>query len=175
MTDNLVLPVATTLRDCLCAALNSLPSPPAQCCLRWGDSVSALMATMADECCEGLAFVRIASVFPTGADFPNPLTDAVVTACGPYAWGATFEFGTFRCAASVSGDLDTLASCADWEALTALMAQDMMAMRLALCCFQDTLDPQTLAIGSANPLPVEGICTGVSQMVTVMLNGCPEC
>jgi hypothetical protein len=70
VTDQTVLPVAQQLLACLCEALSTNPNPPAQCCLRVGDVVYADFNQYQDQCCDGLAYVRVVRIYPT-SEFPS--------------------------------------------------------------------------------------------------------
>lgn len=175
--DNLILPMAERLLACLCIALEANHTPenrPAHCCLRVGEAVSADASLYEDLCCEGLAWVRIDGVFASNDEFPNPDTQSVVTGCGVYAWGVTLEMGVMRCAPT--GDISTIPTCDEWTALAVNVANDTRAMRDAMCCLIEQLDPSSVAIGSWAPLPTTGGCSGGAWQITVqVMNDCEDC
>lgn len=178
MAETLVQPVMDALLTCFCAQLAANPNPPAQCCLRWGNSADALFGTLEDECCQGLAYVRLASVYPTGNAFPSPETDSPVNGCGVQAWAVQLEMGVFRCASV--GTVETVPTCAEWTSLSTQMVLDVQAMRLAICCLQDLLDFDTgsMAVGAATPGPTDGACASISQSIQILLpqgSNCLEC
>jgi hypothetical protein len=168
--DTMFLPVAQRLLTCLCAQLSSRPNAPQICCLRGGDAVVQDAGILLDECCAGQAYVRIVGIAPTGRDiapFPSPSTDFPITGCGVPAWNLVLELGVFRCAPSGSGKLPP--TCAAWT------EADMVAMRDAICCFTEPLDPMSLAYGEWTPRGPDGGCLGSTWQVTVEVANCEGC
>jgi hypothetical protein len=183
MADLIALPVAQLLLDCLCVALadeHAEGDAPQFCCLRAGDNVAHDAGTELDLCCAGLAYVRIAGIFPTGATgapFPSPETDTALTGCGPLAWGVSLQAGIMRC--SPQGDERFPPTCDEWNEAARISAVDMKALRMAICCFLDspTLDPGDVAIGTIVPNGPAGGCMEVSVGISVMriANECNDC
>ena len=176
--DPVAEPYALSLLECLRTEIAQTIDPPAQVCMRAGDQVSFLIGRDEDECCRGLAWVRIVTVYPSGEQFPQP--DELASNCGPLAWGVTLEMGSARCAPT--GDANHIPSCDEWSDLAAKLAADDAAMRRALkCCFKNNdpngFDDVTFLIGPSTPLPVEGGCTGITRTVIVQapdLDCCDE-
>jgi len=176
-TDTLLLPVANELLTCLCDALIAGDSPetpkPGICCIRVGDSVINDMGENFDECCEGLAYVRIAGFYPTaspGAPFPSPSSDFALNKCAPYAWGLSLEMGIFRCISSEQ------ILCPEWNTIANLHMSDAKAMRAALCCFMKPRDGGSVSTGAWTPAPRAGGCIGSTWTITVEVNNrCVTC
>lgn len=177
MTDTLLLPVAEELLACLCTALEDLSSPtfpmPGTCCIRVGDSVINDMGEYYDECCEGLAYVRIVGYYATGgptSPFPSPSSDFALTKCAPYAWGLQLEMGVFRCISSER------ILCPEWQLIAAQHMNDSKAMRQALCCFMKPRYGGDIASGTWTPAPRAGGCIGSTWTLTAMIrNQCEGC
>lgn len=173
MADELLLPVAQELLSCLCAALNGQDNPPGICCLRAGDETIQDMGPFYDECCDGMAYVRVDGFYPTGAPdapFPSPSSDFALTKCAPYAWGLSMEMGVFRCMSVES------VSCDEWGQVAAQQMADAKAMRAALCCFMQPRDSGDVAVGLWTPKGRDGGCIGSIWAVTAMvLNRCEGC
>jgi hypothetical protein len=176
--DQLLLPQAQNLLDCLCAVLDEVPNTPEICAFRAGSDAIQDMGPFFDECCSGQAYVRIAGYGPTaspGVDFPSPSTDFAVSGCGVMAWALNMEIGIFRCLG------DSPLSAADWLAITAQQMADAKAMRRAVCCFMAgtitgvPLDPFTVQIGNWEPQGPEGNCIGGILRVSVEVDNCSEC
>jgi len=170
--DLLLLPVALELLDCLCTALNLQTNPPAICCLRAGDSVTADIGVNYDECCSGLAYVRPAGFYMTGTQdgpFPSPSTDMALNACGVPAWGLRLEMGVMRCIKT-----DGQISCADWTAATVQQLADAKAMRAAVCCMEQAHDPGDIALGAWAPVGPAGGCLGSTWVVSVQVSNVCE-
>lgn len=177
MSDTLLLPAAQQLLACLCDALTDLATPqfpvPGQCCIRVGESVVLDLDENTNECCQGLAYVRIAGFYPTGSPgalFPNPSSDFALSKCAPYAWALQLEMGVFRC---ITADLIT---CPEWEVIAAQHMNDAKAMRRALCCFMEPRDGSTVATGTWTPSGRSGGCIGSTWDISVEINNrCEGC
>lgn len=161
---------ADAVRVCLEAALAARPTPPAQTCLRAGLEVPFSAGTNQDECCEGLAWVRVAQIQPvaelSGEDIPCPTSGYVVT----------LELGVARC--SPFGDASTGPDCTTWTNLAILMDEDAAAMREAVCCYATAAADDDLVVqvrpGTWTPLDTSGGCAGGSMEATVTFD-CSEC
>jgi len=174
--DPIATPVAEELLACFTAQLMELPNPPANIHMRVGTDTGPLYGPNVDECCAGLAWIRIAGVYPSWDSFPSPDNDW--TPCGPLAYAVQLEMGMAFCmpwADSEDGfeNLDP-PSQADWAqaAVTQMQHQNLMR-KTAACCFRPT---QRRVVGEWSPLPVEGGCTGGKLLVTVsVMNPCSDC
>jgi hypothetical protein len=174
--DPIATPVATALLTCLASQMNELPSPPALIQLRVGSETGPLQGPNVDECCAGLAWVRVADVYPSWNNFPGPDLDWLP--CGPLAYAVVLEMGSAFCMPWSDSDesfenLDP-PSTADWStAFATLMQHQTLMRRAAACCFPPT---QRRAVGEWTPLSVEGGCTGGTLRVTVsVMAPCGDC
>lgn len=173
MADNMALPLANQLLECLCDALATNPNPPAQCCLRVGDVVYADFNQFQDQCCEGLAYVRIARIFPSH-EFPAQLE--TWTPCTNLQFAVELEMGVFRC--EPQQETVDLPSCDAWTATATQVANDWEAMTRAACCLDEQLqaDPATrgnpLIMGVWQPTNSGGGCTGGTLSVIVATMNC---
>ena len=175
-TDPIGMPAAQELLACFTTQLSHLASPPKLIQLRLGQETGPLIGPNTDECCSGLAWVRIDSIFPSWDSFPSP--DDTWTPCGPFAYGVRLEMGIAFCMPWSTSD-DTLdnidpPSSADWATAAATqMVHQTLMRRTAACCWRPT---QRRAVGAWSPLPVEGGCTGGKLLVTVsVLTPCADC
>lgn len=175
MADTLLLPYANSLLACLCAATTAnatvdMPAP-GLCCLRAGESVALdITDAQVDECCLGVAYVRIDNFYPTGGEaspFPSPSSDFPLNACAPYAWGLQMEMGIYRCLPG--------RTCEDWFFTSSRQMLDAKSMRDALCCFMAPLDPQSVSVTPWQSKGAEGGCIGGTMNVTVMVTNCGSC
>jgi hypothetical protein len=156
------LDLADTLLSCLEAALAANPNPPGGLCLRVGEEVRQDLSIYQDECCDGLAYVRIAQVFPS-VSFPEILEDP--TDCAVDQWAVDLEMGVFRCAPT--GTLEHLATCEQWNNAASQVQYDAAAMRAAIACFRGTLPVgDEVVVRPWLPLGPAGACTGGTQIVT---------
>jgi len=174
--DPIGMPVAQQLLACLTDQMNTLPSPPAKIQLRAGGETGPLIGPDVDECCAGLAWVRIAEIYPSWDNFPAE--DNSWLPCGPLAYAVVLEMGTAFCmpwSSSEEGfeDLNP-PSDDDWfNAATTAMQHQTLMRRAAACCFLPT---QRRAVGGWQPLSVEGGCTGGTLKVTVsVMAPCGDC
>lgn len=164
--DLTVRPVADLMLACLTQEVAGLDNPPQQTCLRAGAVVNPDLSLYEDECCSGLAWVRVAGLFPTET-FPVP---AGPSNCGPFGWAVTLELGIVRCAPTPGPG--EMISCTAWTDLAYQLMDDMSALRRTLCCF-GLADPDRLyVVDSVTPLPVGGRCAGTTMTVTVQAPDC---
>jgi hypothetical protein len=172
VTDQTVLPVAQQLLACLCEALSTNPNPPAQCCLRVGDVVYADFNQYQDQCCDGLAYVRVVRIYPT-SEFPSQTE--VWTPCAHTSIAVELEMGVFRCEPQQLERVD-LPSCDEWTAVATQVADDSQAMMSAACCLDQQLmvtSPGTPVLMSVwQPMNSGGGCTGGTLSVFVGLMNC---
>lgn len=169
----MALPIeaADALRACLEDALASRDDPPAETCLRAGVEVPLNLGTDTNECCSGLAWVRVAQIEPVvpfaGNENPCPATGFVIT----------LELGVARC--SPYGTVGAGPTCTEWTNLAILMDNDASAMREAVCCYATAVaegDDLVLEVrpGVWLPLDISGGCAGGTMQVTVTYD-CSDC
>lgn len=176
-TDPIGTPVATQLLACFEEQLSTLPVPPRYIQLRAGQDAGApLLGPNIDECCAGLAWVRIVSIYPSWDSFPAE--DNTWTPCGPLAYAVVLEMGVSFCMPWSDSDegLDNWdpPSTADWAtAFNTQMVHQTLMRRTAACCFLPT---QRRAVGEWTPMPVEGGCLGGKLTLTVsVMAPCNDC
>lgn len=167
LTDNLGTPLANELLACLCEQMQQVTNPPASCCLRSGDVVPHLMDATRDECCEGLAWVRVVSIFP---GFPEQVADVPI-GNDVVNWSVVLEMGAIRC-----GPFSALVpECDEWTEVVNRVQEDSFAMREALCCFVNGTHrepeprPRRGSVVPGEWLPLEdlGGCSGGTMPLTV--------
>lgn len=160
------LPLAQLLLSCLQEALTTdHPNPPLHFSLRIGEEIAQDMSQYNDLCCEGLAYVKIVNTYPSD-NFPEP-NDTYIP-CGANQWAVDLELGVLRCAPV--GDIEYVPTDAEWTATAEQVAHDQAALRQAVACFRDALEPGTPWIPrNGAPISPQGGCTGCTQVVTVGL------
>ena len=172
MTTPIVDPVAQPILDALLACLETqvarVPDPPAVVCMRPGDRVELLIAQGQDECCAGLAWVRLAQIYPS-SEFPTQDEGFVKCQTG---WAVVVEIGVARCAPV--GDERNLPTCDQWTKVTNNTTADAAALRRTLLCFRALDDHRfTMMVpGSWEPLTTEGGCVGGAMTLTVQASMC---
>ena len=165
------LPLAQELLQCLENTLTV--NPPAQFCLRAGERVTPQLSTVEDECCSGLAWVRIAGTEPLvlrGAE-------DTMWGCINHMRRSVLEMGVVRCMPTPPPD--ALVTCDQWTALALQLEADHTAMEAALCCLYDALNTGgvpnvgdvVLRPGVYEPTGPEGRCLGGTLTVTAE-HGC---
>jgi hypothetical protein len=171
VSDKVVMPLAREMLACLDQEIAKVENPPMYVGLRSGNVVAHLMSTTEDECCSGLAWVRPARFYPTGAG-AFPAQDEAPIKGGTRAWGVTLELGVVRCAPTP--DADQIPTTEEWDAVTQAVMDDGAAMRRAVCCFIDAKDGRSsrVLVGEWLPLDIEGGCVGGFMQVTVMGPAC---
>lgn len=126
-----ILATAAKLYECFCEELQAGSNPPAHCQYRVGlDPVAADFDQFTDYCCEGLAYLRVLRIFPSGDNFPA--RDEVAIPCNPIAWGVEFELGVFRCLPVEPNHMDPTS----WLNAFTQVQEDQTAMVNAVCCWR---------------------------------------
>lgn len=176
LSDPIGMPVAQELLGCFNSQLQQLPQPPKYIQLRLGQEVQPLIGENVDECCAGLAWVRIADIYPSWDNFPAP--DNTWLPCGPLAYAVVLEMGVAFCMpwsdSSQPFENRDPPNGTDWAiAANKQMQHQTLMRRSAACCWRPT---QRRAVGEWTPLPVEGGCTGGKMLVTVSVPApCADC
>lgn len=171
VADPLAWPILEALEACLEDQVRCLVKPPAVTSVRPGDRIELLIAQTRDECCEGLAWVRCVTVYPS-ADFPAPDTEA--SQCGPTGWAVVVELGVARCAPTT--DANIIPTAAQWSDVTAAVMADAAAVRRAVALFKtlDDFEDVLWVVGAWLPLPTEGGCVGGAMQITVSAVPCDQ-
>lgn len=173
MADSVVLPLAEALLTCLGEQLDLNPSPPAELCLRAGDLVihDVDAQTSLDKvCCPGLAYVRIGSMFPS-SNFPDPDTvPGSRSGCFPVAWAVELVMGTVRCIPNMGTPEGP--SCTDWTEVATRDANDLDAMRKALCCWQPQLPKGRLWLAGTATVAMTADCIERQMPVLMQIPRC---
>jgi len=163
--DPLVMPLARELLACLGQEVAKVESPPEFVQLRPGTVVDHLLSMGQDECCQGLAWVRPVSFFPSSGAFP--VQDEVPPRGGMAAWAVNLEMGVIRCAPTPGAD--RIPTGQEWDDTVQAVMDDAAAMRRALCCFMDLVPGRAnrMVPGIWQPISVEGGCVGGILPLTV--------
>ena len=158
-TNGAAIAAAEDLLTCLEQAVADITSPPRYSSLRSGAAIALDLSQTQNECCDGLAWVRLGDEFPgfpTQDENPNP--------CDLGVWSVELEMGVARCAPV--GDIQDTPTFDEHYALARLLAEDSAAMRRALCCFKPQLLGQ-MQVGRFTKFGPEGGCVGTIATVTV--------
>lgn len=172
MSAPLVDPVAQPILDALLVSLEKevarVPNPPAVVCMRPGDRVDLLVSQYQDECCSGLAWVRLAGIYASN-NFPTENDAPVKCLTG---WAVQVELGVARCAPV--GDENRIPTCDEWTLTVNDTTADDAALRRTLMRFKLIEDYRhTLYLpGQWLPMTTEGGCVGGARVVTVAAPAC---
>lgn len=162
-TNGQFIQAAEDLLICLNTAAADISSPPANSSLRSGAAIALDISQNQNECCDGLAWVRIGDEYPM-AVFPEQ--DTTPQPCGYNVWAVELEIGIARCAPI--GDINNTPTYDEHYALARLLEEDAAAIRRAYCCFTtDRLTVQSL--GRLAKFGPEGGCVGTIATVTVQI------
>lgn len=169
--------IAEALRICLAEdGFADDPAPPKEICHRPGAEAPFAIGTAQDECCSGLAWVRVVSVEPVVEVLDTQ--DPSFNPCASDTTRVTLELGVARC--NPFGTREAGPTCAEWTALALRMDQDRAAMNQAVCCAKDALDVADgeeiyrMRRGVYEPFPSSGNCAGGTLLVSVWID-CAEC
>lgn len=168
MTNAIV--VAQELLSCLETAIAGTPYPidPQYIMLRAGAEVTPLLGTQDDECCRGLAWVRIA-----GVSGVRQLGDLDNVACFEQERTLTLEMGVVRCAPSA--DVSGVPTEDQWTNAALQLDSDFGAMQSAVCCAFSDLEgspAEEVAVGDYTPTGADGNCIGGTMQVLVRMSAC---
>jgi hypothetical protein len=158
----ILLPIVQTLRDCLETALAGTPwpLPSERVQLRHGEQGIADRARSEDECCPGIAWVRIA-----GTDVLQLRgTEALMYGCFNPMRTTTVELSVTRCMPTPGPD--ALVTADQWAEVSTRADSDHGAMEAAVCCFLEDPPPQyqdwgvILRPGAYVPVGPDANCIG---------------
>lgn len=174
IVDPVAGPLADMMVECLRGQMALTANPPKSTCLRTGDQVDFLISLTDDECCSGLAWVRVAGIGPT-SNFPV-IDEDVTSPCAPLGYSVILELGAVRCAPTPSAR--HIPSCEQWTNVSHQVLDDAAAMRRAvLCCFDQVIPDAQWLMGTWEPIPTGGRCVGGVMPLTIaadMLDCCPD-
>lgn len=162
--------LAQELLACFETALAAAPNPPpaGKVMMRAGAEVTPLLGTGTDECCTGLAWVRIA-----GMSGVRELGTLDNVACFQAERTLTLELGVARCAPTAP--ISSVPTEDQWMAAAMQLDADQGSMEQAVCCAFGDLEgsaAEEVAVGEWTPFGVDGNCIGGTMQVFVRLSTC---
>jgi len=177
--DTMVMPVLIKALACLQAQAPSWPNAPALFRLQSGNAFVASADSAFDECCAGVAWVRMGTAYPTD-DFPIQKTtvgDGTET-----DWAVQLEFGVQRCIPTQGDDgmMGSVVTTAQHFAAVQQEQDDAHMIRTTACCLRDgylypngqKMGNSGMIIGVQTPLENQGPCGGIMIIVTVRVPAC---
>lgn len=152
--------VLTCLNEAITAG--PFPIPQEKICLRFGDRVDPQIGTGEDECCTGLAWVRVAGVASL-----QDLSDQ--NNCVSHNRLIMLELGTARCIPF--GTLEAGATCDQWTEAALKLDSDHGAMEAAVCCAREAIEGMRyepiVRIGDYEPEGPDGNCLKGTLTMTI--------
>ena len=126
--------------------------------------MAPMLSTAEDECCPGLAWVRIAGIEPADAfTLPNPQ-------CINHMRSVTLELGVVRCMPTPGPG--SMVTCDQWTAKALQIDSDYEAMEAAVCCLSDQADElmgdADVVPGPYTPTGPDGNCIGGTLTITTV-------
>lgn len=166
LEDPVAMPRAEELLACFAEELAKVAHPPASIGFRPGTVTDLLLSETENECCSGLAWVRIAAIYPSSTSFP--LQDEEPLKTGVLRWAIDLEMGVARCAPTPGPTM--LPTNAQWEEVVRNVMDDAAAMRRAVCCYiaMDPIPRKGIVLPHDwQPIETQGGCAGGTMLVTV--------
>lgn len=159
--DRIAWPVLIQLADCLCTELVTAGLPPTCICAPFPGEAVATDYVNQDQ---GMAWVRLASMFPSSA---FPAQDGTASGClMPMA--AQLEVGVLYCAPVTQGRSNrTPPGLSAMFDSTRLQMAAMAAMLRAIECCLGAANRKSVALGAYAPLGPDGGVVGGTWTVTV--------
>lgn len=158
--DRVAWPVLTRLADCLCQEIIKAGLPPTCICSPFPGEAIATDYVSKDE---GMAWVRVSSVFPS-ANFPAQ--DQIARGClMPLA--IQLEVGALFCAPVTNGRSSAPPRMPAMFDSTRIQMAAMAAMLRAIECCLSHDSNKNVALGAYTPLGPDGGVVGGSWIVTV--------
>jgi hypothetical protein len=158
--DTVAWPVLTGLTDCLCTELVTAGLPPTCICSPMpGEGIATDYVSPE----QGMAWVRVASVYPSGT---FPAQDQGASGClMPMA--VQLEVGVLYCAPVTEGRSNTPPGLGAMFDATRLQMAAMAAMLRAIECCLGGASTKGVALGTYTPAGPDGGVVGGSWQVTV--------
>lgn len=168
MADPIVWPIVDAMFECLVTTFELETKPPAIIRHHFGSGTAVAQISPdgnENECCDGLAWVRVAEFYPSGNDQLTPYASA--SSCFE-DMAVPIEIGAVRCWPQAGGFADR----EDWATTTYDCLQDAAALRRAVkCCFIPGNESRwQVVIGRWRPVGVTGQCVGGILPLTVSPN-----
>jgi hypothetical protein len=171
VSDPTIAPAALELLTALQVELAKVPSgAPTHYRIVPGLAAVLSLDNFVDECCEGVAWIRLVNVYPT-LDFPTQDSDFLPEE--PVSYAAVFEVGVARCGGGPGPDGHP--SDAEYNADSARLMDDAAALRRIGATLKATsthIIDYRYGPGAWEPIAAEGGCMGGVLHMTIQVHNC---
>jgi hypothetical protein len=167
VADPTVMPALEAILAAMRVELAKVADPPAH--FRHAPGLSAVIALTeeGDECCEGVAWVRLTGVLPT-TEFPE---EAGWQPDGEVSWAVETEIGVARCGGGPGAEMAP--TDAQYLADVQKLADDAAALRRVGPNLRATSTAVIdVMYGRWDPVAAEGNCMGGVIKLTVQIEAC---
>jgi hypothetical protein len=163
--------VGNQLLACLTVAAQAADNPPKNFGFLPGQQAIEDLSAYDDLCCDGTAYVRFSSRYPSG-NFPEP--DGGQRNCDPVAWAVVWELGIMRCADP--GTVNHIVTMAEWSVINTQHLTDEATLCAAVASYKSLYSSGAndagVLIGVGSPLGPAGRCIAQILSVTTQIIGC---
>lgn len=170
VADAMIMPLLTQARDCLVTEVGKLAFPPLRVQIRPGATFEFQVDGYANECCDGIAWVRRGTLTPTDGRWPNQLTEPSKNPPGQYA--VQLELGIMRCVPIAADAAGSNVTEAQWLQAAQNAEDDGAALRRTVCCLRALYGADSVIENPTVPLENGGLCGG--QVLTLLVR-VPAC
>lgn len=153
---------------CLQIQVEAAANPPQNVQFLPGSQAGEDLSEFRDLCCEGTAFVRVTTLYPSFQAFPAPDVDAFP--CQQQAMALGYEVGIMRCAPA--GTISQVPSAAEWLVAQQQQMVDAKSLFKTLCCYSGIYNMDAMLMGPWTPVGPTGACLLGSVTLTHQISGC---
>jgi hypothetical protein len=157
-----------TLLACLTIAVQAAANPPRNIQFLPGQQAGEDISIYNDLCCEGTAFIRMTTTYPSFQGFPAPDTEAIP--CQQQATALNYEVGIMRCAPG--GTAAFVPTAENWRSAYEQSMIDMKSLYQAACCYKGQYDMDAMLMGPWSPVGPQGGCLMGALTITHQIAGC---
>jgi len=156
------------LLACLTVKVQAAANPPANIQFLPGQQAGEDLSIYEDLCCEGTAYVRVTTLYPSFMAFPAPDTEP--TPCSQQAFALGYEVGIMRCAPT--GSISNVPTAEQWRQAHQQSMVDAKSIFDAICCYQTFYKMDAMVVGAWAPIGPQGGCLLGAVSLTHQIAGC---
>jgi hypothetical protein len=156
------------LLACLTVKVQAAANPPANIQFLPGQQAGEDLSIYQDLCCEGTAYVRVTTEYPSFQEFPAP--DSLPTPCQQQAFALGYEVGIMRC--SPVGDIAEIPTAEQWRQAHQQSLIDAKSIYDAICCYRGYYSMDAMVVGAWAPIGPQGGCLLGAVNLTHQISAC---